>query len=129
MRSRAATLFLSVLIAGGCASVHRTGQAPSTCTTIPSIIGTWRSYRLSQVGPAWMTMTLGCDCTSRVTAQLLFTRYSEEGYYRIEDRTIVFIRKNSTTQWPFAFVDGRLTVTEAATEQHSYEQVASKQCP
>lgn len=128
MRCRAATLLL-VLIAGGCASVRRTGQAPSSCTTRPEVIGTWRSYRLSQVGPAWMTMTLGCDCTSRITAQLLFTRYSEESYYRIEDETIVFIRQKSTTEWPFVLSDGRLAVTEGATERQTYEQVSSKRCP
>lgn len=110
-------------------SVQRTGQPPSACTTIPSIVGTWRSYRMSQLGPGWMTMALRCDCTSRVTAQLLFTRYTEEGYYRIEDGTIVFIRPDSETKWPFAFADGRLIVTEAPTEQLSYERVSSEQCP
>lgn len=129
MRDLAAALTIAAFLAGGCASVHRTSGPPYACTTVPSVTGTWRSYRLSQVGPVWMTMTLRCDCTSRVTSQLLFMRYTEESYYRIESGTIVFTRLNSETEWPIAFRSGQMVVTESPTEQYPYERVSSERCP
>jgi hypothetical protein len=128
MRHRAVALLVAVVVAGGCMSVQRAGPPSSSCTTNPDLVGTWRSYRLSQAGPSWMTIALRCDCTSRSVAQLLFTRYTEEGYYRIEDGTIVFTRPSAETKWPFAFANDRLILTEAPAEQHSYVRVSSEQC-
>lgn len=129
MRHRAVALLVAALVAAGCRSVRLSDPPSSSCTTNPDIVGTWRSYRLSQVGPSWMTMALRCDCTSRVAVQLLFARYTEEGYYRIEDGTLVFTRPSSDTKWPFAFVNDRLVITEAPAEQFSYVRVSSEQCP
>lgn len=129
MRHRAVALLVAALVAGGCTSVQRAGSPPSSCTTNPDLVGTWRSYRWSQAGPSWMTIALRCDCSSRSVAQLLFMRYTEEGYYRVEDGTIVFTRPSSETTWPFAVANDRLLLTEAPAEQYSYVRVSSARCP
>jgi hypothetical protein len=99
------------------------------CKLGRDVAGTWRSFRSSQMGPAWMTVTLGCDCTYRTAVQLLWLRVVEEGVANYHGDEIVFTRKSgSETRWPYRLQGGRLLLTESPTEEHGYRRVRHADC-
>jgi hypothetical protein len=119
----AATLF------SGC---YSTGTAPphlgpSLCRADPELVGTWRSYRMSQLGPGWMTIALDCDCTYVATVSTLFMIHRERGRYWSEPGALSLSRANgSITTWPFTLEDGRLLLEEFEGDVHSYKGEAKR---
>ena len=116
------------LLSLNCASSAVPPAATATCAPSPELLGRWKSYRTSSLGPAWMSLTLDCDCTARVVSQLLFFRYSEVVPYRIEDDELVFTREHSETRWPFSFNAKTLIVQEAPSESHRYRRIEERSC-
>ena len=124
---RNAILLVGLVAAFGirCASSALTGVSSAACSPAPEVVGSWKSYRTSTLGPAWMSITFNCDCTARVVSQLLFMRYTEEVRYRIENGDVVFTREHSETRWPFSLEPGALVVREAADESHRYTRTGA----
>lgn len=121
----AAAALVSGCISTGTAPAH---LGPGFCRADPELVGTWRSFRMSQLGPAWMTFALDCDCTYVATVRTLFMVYREKGKYWTEPGGLSSSRANGTvTTWPFTIEDGRLLLEEYEGEVHSYERRA-KQC-
>ena len=120
-----ATVLVSGCYSSGTAPPH---LGPRSCRADPELVGTWRSYRLSQVGPAWMTFALDCDCTYVSRVRTLFMTHREKGRYWNEPGRLSFSRANGTvTTWPFRIENGRLLLEELEGEVHSYRGEA-KQC-
>jgi hypothetical protein len=121
----AASTLASGCYSSGTAPPH---LGPRSCRADPELVGTWRSFRMSQVGPAWMTYTLDCDCTYVAKVRILFMTHSEKGRYWSEPGNLSLSRANgSVTTWPFTIEDGRLLLEEFEGEVHSYKGEA-KQC-
>lgn len=116
------------LLALRCASSTVARPAAFVCPPSPELLGTWKSYRTSSLGPAWMSVTFHCDCTARVVSQLLFMRHTEVALYRVEEGTVVFTRERSETRWPFSLEsDGAVVFSEAASEPHRYTRTDALQ--
>lgn len=118
---------VALFLALSCVSSSVTPPATLVCAPAPELIGTWKSHRMSSLGPAWMTVTLNCDCTARVVSQLLFMRHTEVALYRVENGTVVFTRERSETRWPFSLEsDGAAIFSEAANESHQYTRAGAR---
>lgn len=83
---------------------------------------------MSQLGPAWMTLTLRCDCTYASGVQLAWSRMREEGYYRVVRGAVQFTRPSSETSWPYRFHGPELALQEEETEVHRYKRSRSFTC-
>lgn len=84
---------------------------------------------MSQLGPAWMTLSLRCGCVYRTTSRLLWTAIREEGNYRTASGTLVFARPaGGDTRWPYRFEDGKLIIEESAGERHVYVKTTRRTC-
>lgn len=120
----AAAALVSGCISTGTAPAH---LGPGFCRADPELVGTWRSFRMSQLGPAWMTFALDCDCTYVATARTLFLFHREKGRYWSEPGGLSVSRANGTvTTWPFTIEDGRLLLEEYEGEVHSYRRRAKR---
>lgn len=129
MRNTVLLIALLSIFVLGCVSFSVMSSPASSCARVTQLEGTWKSYRTSSLGPAWMTLTFKCDCTARVVAQTLFMRYTEHVPYRVEDGVIIFTREVSEARWPYSFASQALVVSEAANEQHRYTRSADAPCP
>src|SRR5436190_23312527 len=95
-------LLVAALALTACVSSGGRATRVATCADDPALRGSWRSYRLSQLGPAWINITFDCGCVYRSTAQLVFSRVKEEGNYRVEGGVVVFTRANGReTRMPY----------------------------
>jgi hypothetical protein len=131
-RARQLLFFLLALGLAGCASSSlRRNLVDDGFCALPSkdLVGTWRSERLSQLGPSWMRFTFHCDCTYESRVQLLWMRYTEKGQYRVGPERITFIRPGGKSAWPYDLAEGSLTLAESERERHSYKRVATEACP
>jgi len=70
---------------------------------------------MSQLGPAWVTVTLGCDCRLTSKIQFLWSRYSVSGTFDPVAKTLRFGGKT----WKFEEESGRLVIDEGG-ERHEY---------
>jgi hypothetical protein len=131
---RATVLLLTVLCALTTACVT---SAPANahvtqaghCDARPEVAGTWRSFRVSQAGPAWMTLTVHCDCTYETTVQLVWMRIRESGAVSSADGTLTFVRPNgNTTSWPYRLDGDKLHVEESPGEEHEYRRLRGGRC-
>jgi hypothetical protein len=123
------TLAAAVLISGCISTATAPAHlGPLFCRADPELVGTWRSSRMTQLGPGAMTFTLDCDCTYVATARALFVVHREKGRYWSQPGRLSFSRANgAVTTWPFTIEDGRLLLEESAGEVHAYRGTA-KQC-
>ena len=119
-----AVLATGVLLAG-CASFTLPAPrlTPEQCMTDAALVGTWRDTRLTQLGPAWETISFAADCSYSMRAQLLFFRFRDRGQYRIENGRIQFEREAGQRLVPYRLDDnGVLLVTDAPGEILSYRR-------
>lgn len=126
-RRRLALTLAAAVLVSGCVSTATAPAhlGPLFCRADPELVGTWRSSRMTQLGPGAMTFTLDCDCTYVATARALFVVHREKGRYWSERGRLSLSRANgSITTWPFAIEDGRLLLEESAGEVHSYRGTA-----
>jgi hypothetical protein len=120
---RALVLLLG-LLAGGCVTGAPDAVAPSSCADPSPVAGTWRDHRMTQVGPAYVTVTFRCDCTFESTIQGLVMRVKQKGTYDTAARELRF---GDATTWPFELVSNTLVIHEAG-ERHEFGRVASQSC-
>ena len=107
----------------GCASIRpRAPQAAAACTVDSSLVGEWTDRRMTQLGPAWMKLSLHGDCRSTIRAQLLWMRIARHAPYRVTDGAILFQQVAGETRWPFRVAGDRLYVEEFAGEHHAYRR-------
>ncbi|HYG62565.1 MAG TPA: hypothetical protein VEL74_08275 [Thermoanaerobaculia bacterium] len=83
---------------------------------------------MSQLGPAWVSLTFACDCTFTSSTRLPWQRIHEQGIYSLEDGVIHFERRGGTTIWPFGIDGASLRLEEAPGEFHSYRRLAEQPC-
>lgn len=129
------TLHLGALLALlvlGCVSSSVAPQriTPRPCVIEPKLIGTWKSSRFSQLGPASMKFSFGCDCTyeSRVRVLLLMS-IRERGSYAAKDGELIFSRASGDiTTWPYRFEEDRLILDESPDESRSYQRTKQQKC-
>jgi hypothetical protein len=125
-------ILLPLLLLAACASSHSQSSfatAPAACSVQPQLAGEWRDWRMSQLGPARMVFSFGCDCRYTTHAFVALTRIAEEGQYRVENGSIVLSRATGeTTTWPYRFVGEKLVLEEAAGETHEYTRTKSAVC-
>jgi hypothetical protein len=125
MRLQHLGLLLVSAIAAGCVSFARLDApklTPDQCVTDRALVGTWTDARMTQMGPAWVKLSLKADCTSAMRISMLFAWITERGHYRAGDGQIVFERKSGQTIWPYRFDGVRLHVTEYPGEVHVYSR-------
>jgi hypothetical protein len=129
-KKRSLVLLLAFCLTGCVSSSLRRNLVDDGFCALPpkDLVGTWKSYRLSQLGPSWMRFTFHCDCSYESRVQLLWMRFSEKGQYRVGPERITFIRPGGKTAWPYALAPGSLTMAESETERRSYERVATESC-
>jgi hypothetical protein len=107
-----------------CASIRtRTPQPAGACAVDPSLAGEWTDTRMTQLGPAWMKLSLRVDCRSTMRGQLLWIRITKHAPYRVADGKIVFGDDGGDTVWPFRLEGDTLYVEEFAGEHHVYRRV------
>jgi hypothetical protein len=104
-------------------------SAAGMCSPDDAVTGEWTDRRMSQLGPAWVRLTLRCDCTYTMRIQLLWSRIREEGLYRVEGEELVFQRESGETRWPFELDGDRLSVEEAPGEAHELHRAEDLRCP
>jgi hypothetical protein len=117
-------LALSVT-ATGCLSMSprlHAEQPTPPCIIDPNVVGTWTDARMTQVGPAWVKLSLRRDCTSHFRAQLLWARITEQSRYGTSDGVIVFERASGQTDWRYEIKDGQLHLQEFPGEMHAYNR-------
>jgi hypothetical protein len=119
---RAIVLLLG-LLAAGCVTGAPDAVAPSSCPDPSSVTGTWRDHRMTQVGPAYVTMTFRCDCTFEATIQGLMMRVKQKGTYDTAAGELRF----SDANWPFELVSNTLVIHEAG-ERHEFGRVETRNC-
>lgn len=126
MVTRAGWLLVAVLSATGCATIDATAltfPAATPCIADPAVVGTWTDARLTQLGPAWVRLTLTCDCRYEWRGQLLFGRITKRGAYRAADQVLHFPRDPDL---PYTVEDGRLELTEFPGEHHVYSRLGTR---
>jgi hypothetical protein len=123
----AATLLLASCLSSSSKSHFQTEH--EACSVQPELVGQWKSRRPSQLGPATMVLTLGCDCRYTMRVSGLFGRITEDGEFRAESDRLVMSRSKSETAWPYQFAGDDLLLTEAADEAHAYKLVRKLRCP
>jgi hypothetical protein len=129
-RLRLVLILAAAVLVSGCVSTATAPAhlGPLFCRADPELVGTWRSYRMSQLGPGWMTFAFDCDCTYVATVRTVFIIHREKGRYWSQPGRLSFSRANgAVTTWPFTIEDGRLLLEESAGEVHAYRGTA-KQC-
>jgi hypothetical protein len=66
---------LLMVLASGCVAIRpHDATVPPSCAADPGLIGSWTDARMTQLGPAWVRLSLRADCTSTLRAQLLWMR-------------------------------------------------------
>ncbi|MEK6371264.1 MAG: hypothetical protein AABO58_01080 [Acidobacteriota bacterium] len=108
------------------ACMTTTGRAAhiTSCSDDYALLGSWRSYRMSQLGPGWMAITFEDGCRYHTAAQLLFARVKERGNYHVEDGVVILTRSSGAeTRWPYRLEGGKLFLQESPDETHAYERV------
>ncbi|HEX2121015.1 MAG TPA: hypothetical protein VHL59_05165, partial [Thermoanaerobaculia bacterium] len=115
---RATALVLAPLLLASCISASHParvlGCAPG------EVAGTWDDFRMTQLGPAWVHLSLECNCRYSLRMQLLFVRIAEDGSYEVEGDEIRLLRPNGDTIMPFEVDGNRLRLQEHASERHVY---------
>jgi hypothetical protein len=124
---------LAGLLLTGCVSTSTAPPSlgPEVCTPDPELVGTWKSSRSSQLGPASMTFRFHCDCTYLAKTRLFLIRgIHENGAYWVEDGQISMSRATGeVTTWAFELDGDRLLLEEHENETHAYERKARGDCP
>lgn len=116
-------LLVFVMLTAGCVTSGTTDVAPpASCDGAANVAGTWRDHRMSQLGPARVTLTLRCDCTFDATIQGLFMRVKQNG--TVDATTLQF---GESTRWPFA-LEGETLVLHEAGERHEFARVSKRNC-
>lgn len=125
----AVTIFAG-LLSTGCISIGGPAESPAagTCSPDEPLTGVWTDRRMGQLGPAWVRLTLRCDCTYAMRIQLLWSRIREEGLYGVEGEELVFRRESGETRWPFELDGDRLSVEEAPGEAHELHRAEDLRC-
>lgn len=119
----AAALFLFV-----CCASSPPAERPGQCADASEVAGTWRSYRNSQIGPAWVTLTLDCDCRFTATIQGLWMRVRQTGTFDTATGTLRIASRTGDGQvWKFEKPAEGLIVYEAG-ERHEYARIRTKEC-
>lgn len=116
------------IVLTSCAS--SSGRAlPQECDHDPRLLGSWRSYRTSQLGPAWVRLRFECGCVYRTTIQLMWMRIKEEGNYRSVDGVVLFDRSSGNeSRWPYRFEDEKLVFEESPGELRDYARTGRRTC-
>lgn len=117
-----ALLLVFVTLIAGCVTSSRHVAPPASCDGVANVAGTWRDHRMSQLGPARVTLIVRCDCTFDATIQGLFMRVKQQG--TLDGAALHFGEK---TRWPFA-LEGETLVIEEAGERHEFTRVARASC-
>ena len=118
-------------VLSGCVStsVAPPDLGPGTCVLDNRFPGTWKSTRSSQVGPASVSFTFGCDCSYESRSRVLLMSLREQGSYWADDGQLSFSRASGqVTTWSFRFEGDRLILQEGGNEAHSYERTKPRQC-
>jgi hypothetical protein len=117
------------IVFASCVSSTGRGVPNPGCDRDPRLLGTWRSQRISQVGPGRMTFSFGCGCVYRSSVLTLFARIREEGNYRVWNGTLVFTRPSGAeTRWPFRFEGDHLVIEEHPGESYRYTRTRETAC-
>lgn len=120
------------LLSLGCvsASAAPPSLSPSLCAPDARLAGTWTSARASQLGPATMRFSFGCDCNYESRARVfLMMSIREKGSYRVSDGRLSFSRASGQiTTWPIRFEGDRLVLEESSDGLHVYQRTRRTQC-
>lgn len=123
------TILTIALVLTACVSSSGKAVEVEGCDEDPRLLGSWKRYRTSQVGPSWMRVTFDCGCVYRMTAQLMWMRIKEEGNYRTIDGALLFTRASGNeTRWPYRFEGETLMVEEHPGEVESYRRTGRRTC-
>lgn len=121
---------LLLVLLTGCASIGVAPKVPAAAACEPdeSLTGVWKDFRMSQLGPAWVRLELGCDCTYAMRIQLLWMRIREEGVWRVDGEELVFEGEAGETRWPFEVGDERLSLEEYPGEVMDHRLASDLAC-
>jgi hypothetical protein len=125
MRRMAKVWLIAAALITGCVSLGPLAVQVDTlrCEIEEAIAGTWTDTRLTQMGPAWVTYSLGCDCHYQVRIQLMWMRISERGRYQVAGGNIEFDRESGKqTITPYRLEGGQLYLTDAPGEVYAHHR-------
>ena len=124
---------LFALVPLGCVSMSTAppNLIPDECAFDSRLPGTWKSDRRSQLGPATMQFSFGCDCSYESRSRVfLFMSIRESGAYSAKNGQLSLSRAVGTvTTWPFRFDGDRLILEEFSNEAHDYRRTKQRPCP
>jgi hypothetical protein len=120
----------ALLLLSACSSTSTAPSVSSQAPCVPgAIAGSWKDFRMAQLGPSWLTLNLKCDCSYDSTTQLLWMRVNEHGRYDVSGDEIVFQRASGeVTRWRFRIEDNALILTEAPGDERSYRRSQRADC-
>ena len=95
-----------------------------TCSTAQDLLGTWRSRRITQVGPVAVKLELRDDCRFVMRLDLPFGESREEGTYAVERDQLRLKRAKGETVWAYRRENGRLMLREGPNEWRTYNRSA-----
>ena len=123
----AAAAILSACVSTGTAPEH---LGPLFCRADPALVGVWHSTRMSQLGPASMTLAFECDCTYRAKTRVFWLiAVRETGrYWQRNGRLSLSRASGAVTAWPWKVEGGRLLLEEAEGEVHAYRRTRERRC-
>jgi hypothetical protein len=126
MRRARSFCLVAVLLSAGCATIPpRAELTPPPWVIDPAIVGEWSDARMTQLGPAWIHLSLGADCISRARIQLLFTRITMTSRYQAREGAVTFFETSRDWRCPYRLIDGHLELQEAADERNTYSRSPS----
>lgn len=114
----------ALLTLSACSTTSSAPASPqAACESDGAVSGAWKQFRMTQLGPSWVSLRFECDCSYRSTAQLLWMRISESGTYVVSGSEIIFQRASGAeTRWPFRLEGETLFLTEAKDEERAYRR-------
>ena len=122
----AAAALLAGCVSAGTAPDH---LGPRFCRADEDLVGTWKSDRPSQLGPASMTFELRCDCTYRMRGGPFWMSVRERGrFWTAQGHLHLSRASGEITRWPFRLESGELVLEEHEGEVFSYRKTADADC-
>jgi rhomboid family GlyGly-CTERM serine protease len=100
---------------------------PAECN-VRELAGSWHDWRMTQLGPAFVRVTFGCDCRYVMHTQLLWAHLTGRGNF-VEERGAVRLIRPSSQDLTLRFErqGDELTVDEQG-ERHVYTRVSCASC-
>jgi hypothetical protein len=85
---------------------------------------------MTQLGPAWVEYSFGCDCSVKTRVQLMWMRITERARYSTNAGEIHYDRKGGPMKQSYRFDGEKLMLTDAPGEVYAHTRQGRRvSCP